>query len=45
LLLGAELTNAVLFNGQRVHPAVLEGDGFAFEHPDLATALRAELGR
>lgn len=45
LLLGAELTNAVLFNSQRVHPAVLEGDGFAFEHPDLTTALRAELGR
>jgi uncharacterized protein len=45
LLLGAELADALLFDGQRVQPTVLSGDGFAFEHPDLATALRAELGR
>lgn len=45
LLLGRELADALLFDGQRVQPSVLDGDGFAFEHPDLATALRAELGR
>lgn len=45
LLLGGELADAVLFNSQRVHPTVLTGDGFEFEHGDLATALRAELGR
>jgi uncharacterized protein (TIGR01777 family) len=45
LLLGGELADAVLFDSQRVHPTVLEADGFGFEHPDLAAALRAELGR
>jgi uncharacterized protein (TIGR01777 family) len=45
LLLGDELAEAVLFDSQRVLPTVLEGDGFEFEHPDLATALRAELQR
>jgi hypothetical protein len=45
VLLGAELTDAVLFNSQRVHPTVLAADGFLFEHPDLESALRAELGR
>lgn len=45
LLLGGELADALLFDGQRVHPGVLASDGFTFEHPDLASALRAELGR
>lgn len=45
LLLGGELADALLFDGQRVRPGVLTADGFTFEHPDLASALRAELGR
>lgn len=45
LLLGGELADALLFDGQRVHPTVLAGDGFEFAHADLASALRAELGR
>lgn len=45
LLLGAELADALLFEGQQVHPTVLERDGFTFEHPALETALRAVLGR
>jgi uncharacterized protein (TIGR01777 family) len=45
LLLGAELADALLFDGQRVRPTVLGHDGFEFSHPDLAAALRAELGR
>ena len=45
LLLGGELADALLFEGQRVHPAVLEADGFTFEHPTLDVALRAVLGR
>ena len=45
LLLGGELADALLFDGQRVHPTVLAGDGFTFDHPDLESALRAELGR
>jgi uncharacterized protein (TIGR01777 family) len=45
LLLGGELAHNLLFTGQKVHPAVLEADpGFEFQHPDLATALRALLG-
>jgi uncharacterized protein (TIGR01777 family) len=45
LLLGAELADALLFESQRVDPAVLAGTGYQFEHPDLATALAAVLGR
>ena len=46
LLLGAELADNLLFSGQRVVPAVLEADsGFTFQHPDLATALHALLGK
>ena len=45
LLLGGELADNLLFSGQRVLPAVLDADdGFTFQHPDLATALRALLG-
>jgi len=45
LLLGGELAENLLFTGQRVFPTVLDGDvTFTFQHPDLATALRALLG-
>ena len=45
LLLGGERADAMLFGSQRVLPKVLEADGYTFAHPDLETALRAELGR
>ncbi len=46
LLLGSELADNLLFSGQRVLPAVLDADGtFSFQHPDLATALRALLDK
>lgn len=45
LLLGGELADALLFEGQRVDATVLRDDDFSFEHPDLTTALRAVLGR
>ncbi len=45
LVLGGELAQNLLFSGQRVLPAVLDADDtFTFQHPDLATALRALLG-
>lgn len=43
LLLGGELADALLFDGQRVLPAALEHSGYAFEHPTLDGALRAAL--
>jgi len=46
LLLGSELADALLFDGQRVQPEVLTNDqGFSFSHSDLAVALRAILDR
>ncbi len=45
LLLGSELADALLFEGQRVLPGVLSADGFEFEHTTLEAALRAVLGR
>ncbi len=46
LLLGGELAENLLFTGQRVLPAVLNGDaGFTFDHPHLEAALRAVLDR
>lgn len=45
LIVGSELADAVVFDGQRVLPTVLAGDGFSFEHAELVTALRAELAR
>lgn len=46
LLLGGELADALLFDGQQVEPGVLTGqDDFSFAHPDLASALRAVLDR
>ena len=46
LVLGGELAENLLFSGQRVLPAVLDADEtFTFQHPDLATALQALLGK
>lgn len=45
LLLGGELADALLFDGQRVMPGVLQAQGYSFEHPDLTSALRAVLAR
>jgi uncharacterized protein (TIGR01777 family) len=45
LVLGPELAHQLLFISQRIEPTVLEGNGFTFEHPDIETALRAELNR
>ena len=46
LLLGAELADALLFDGQRVRSGVLQAESdFSFAHPDLTTALRSVLGR
>jgi uncharacterized protein (TIGR01777 family) len=46
LLLGGELADNLLFTGQKVLPRVLEADdGFTFRHPDLVTALHAQLGK
>jgi NAD dependent epimerase/dehydratase family enzyme len=45
LLLGSELARALLLEGQRVMPNALTRDGFAFDHTDVESALRAELGR
>lgn len=45
LLLGSELADNLLFEGQNVVPAVLENDGFTFEHPNLDGALRDLLGK
>ncbi len=43
LLLGSELADVLLFEGQRVVPRVLEASGYAFHHPDLEGALRSML--
>lgn len=45
LLLGSELCDNLLFSGQKVIPTVLQNDGFEFRHPDLTSALRAQLGK
>lgn len=45
LLLGGELANALLFTGQKVHPAVLGQSGYTFHHETLEHALRSLLGR
>lgn len=44
-LLGAELVQNLLLNGQRVTPSVLQRDGYEFQHPELEMALRALLSR
>jgi len=45
LLLGAELAQSLLYDGQRVLPDVLLEAGYEFEHTDLEPALRAILSR
>ena len=37
--LGRELTEALLYSSARVEPTVLQGGGFQFAHPEIATAL------
>lgn len=44
LILGPELASVLLYEGQRVLPRVLQGNGFAFSHPTLEEALRSMLG-
>lgn len=44
LLLGKELAQALLYESQRVLPAVLEQSGFAFSHGTIEDALAAVLG-
>ena len=41
LLLGRELARELLFASARVVPARAGGRGYAFRHPDLASALDA----
>ncbi len=45
LILGRELAETLLYTGQRVVPAALLADGFAFTHPTLEAALQALLDR
>jgi uncharacterized protein len=45
LLLGSELADALLFEGQRVLPDVLLDAGYEYEHHDLETTLHAILDR
>lgn len=45
LLLGSELADALVLEGQRVTPGVLLESGFEFEHPNIDDGLRAALGR
>jgi uncharacterized protein (TIGR01777 family) len=45
LLLGGELAQNLLFDGQRVLPTKLIADGFAFAHPTIGEALTAALAR
>ena len=40
-----EMAKATILGGQRVVPTRLQEHGFRFRHPELASALRAELGR
>ena len=44
-LLGSELVQNLLLNGQRVTPNVLQKDGYTFAHPELEVALRALLSQ
>lgn len=39
------LVESLLFSSARVEPAALAAAGFAFDHPDLPTALQAVLGK
>lgn len=44
LLLGSDRADSLLFESQRVEPAVLVDSGFNFQHPDVTEALRHLLG-
>ncbi|HAS12050.1 MAG TPA: TIGR01777 family protein [Acidimicrobiaceae bacterium] len=44
VLLGKELTEALLYTSHRVLPTVLEADGFVFRHPTIEVCLAAMLG-
>jgi uncharacterized protein (TIGR01777 family) len=44
LLLGSEMAQALLFDSQRVEPAVLTAAGYHFHHADLDVGLAAVLG-
>jgi len=44
LLLGSELADALVLEGQRAAPVVLIESGFEFEHSDVAAGLRAAFG-
>jgi uncharacterized protein len=43
LLLGAELVQNLLLDGQKVMPSTLSASGFTFNHPTLPVALKALL--
>jgi uncharacterized protein (TIGR01777 family) len=45
LVLGSELADVLLYEGQRVLPRVLEDSGYTFAHPTLKEALRTLLDR
>jgi uncharacterized protein (TIGR01777 family) len=40
-----EMADELLLAGNRIYPSRLEQAGYRFEHPDLESALRFELGR
>lgn len=44
VLLGKELTEALLYSSHRVLPTVLEADGFVFRHPTIEACLATMLG-
>ena len=44
-LVYGEMAEEMLLSGLRVVPRRLPDAGFAFDYPDLASALRHELGR
>ncbi len=45
LLLGSQMANALLFESQKILPAVLEDSGYDFSHKTVDVGLRAVLGR
>lgn len=45
LLIGGEAAETFLYASQRAYPAVLEAEGYRFQHGDVETGLRAVLGR
>lgn len=45
LLLGGELSDALLFTSARIEPEVLTAAGYTFRHPDITGALRSLLGK